>query len=81
MDANGNGASLFAGEYLSKKQFAAEIGKTERTVDRMVLQGDAPPITRIGRTALFRREAIRDWLLSREKGFTRASRKSRAGER
>ena len=30
MDATGNGTSLFAAEYLSKKQFAAEIGKTER---------------------------------------------------
>jgi len=57
--------TIFEG-YLTKKQFAAQIGKTERTVDRMALNGDGPPRTRIGRTTLCRIEGVLEWLRSRE---------------
>jgi len=53
-------------DYLTKKELAAELHKTVRTLDRMNLAGDGPPPTRIGRTTLYRRDAVLDWLRNRE---------------
>jgi predicted DNA-binding transcriptional regulator AlpA len=53
-------------EYLTKKELAEQLHKTVRTIDRMNLAGDGPPPTRLGRTTLYRREAVLDWLKSRE---------------
>jgi len=52
--------------YLPKAQLAEQLRRSIRTIDRMVLSGDAPPPTKIGRTTLYRREAVLEWLRSRE---------------
>jgi phage terminase Nu1 subunit (DNA packaging protein) len=70
--------SVLDADYFTKKQFATVIKKNMRTIDRMILQGCAPPITRIGRTAFFRRDAVRQWLLERETPV-RPNRKPRRG--
>jgi predicted DNA-binding transcriptional regulator AlpA len=67
-------------EYLTKTELAAQLHKTVRTIDRMNLAGDGPPPTRIGRTTLYRREAVIEWLRSREVLPTGAARK-RGGAR
>jgi hypothetical protein len=59
-------SSIFDG-YLTKKQLAQQIERTERTLDRMFLNGERPPRTKIGRTTLYRREAVLAWLRSQEK--------------
>ena len=59
-------ASGILSGYLTKKELAAELHKTVRTLDRMTLAGNGPPPTRIGRTTLYRRDAVLDWLKSRE---------------
>jgi|SRR5271166_3793515 len=64
-------------EYLTKAELAAQLHKTVRTIDRMNLAGDGPPPTRIGRTTLYRRAAVLDWLRSRE--VTRAGRAHKRG--
>jgi predicted DNA-binding transcriptional regulator AlpA len=53
-------------EYLTKRDLAVQLGRSTRTIDRMSLNGDGPPPTRIGRTTLYRREAVLQWLLDRE---------------
>jgi predicted DNA-binding transcriptional regulator AlpA len=53
-------------DYLTRQELAAQLHKTVRTIDRMTLAGDAPPPTRIGRTTLYRRDAVLAWLRSRE---------------
>jgi predicted DNA-binding transcriptional regulator AlpA len=53
-------------DYLTKNQLAEQLGRSIRTIDRMALSGDGPPRTRIGRTTLYRREAVLEWLRSRE---------------
>ena len=58
--------STILSEYLTKKELASQLHKTVRTIDRMNLAGDGPALTRLGRTSLFRREAVLDWLKSRE---------------
>ena len=52
--------------YLSTKQLSVDLGKSVRTLDRWALTGDGPPRTRIGRKTLYRREAVLQWLQSRE---------------
>lgn len=53
-------------DYLTKRDLAEQLGRSVRTVDRMALNGDGPPPTRIGRTTLYRRDAILKWLRDRE---------------
>jgi len=53
-------------DYLNKGELAREIRRTPRSLDRMILHGDGPPYIRLGNRKLFRREAVREWLLSRE---------------
>ncbi len=70
---------LFEG-YLTKEQLAAELGRSARTIDRWALSGQAPAPTHIGRTVLFRRDAVLEWLRSQEATPVRAARK-RGGAR
>jgi len=58
-------SSVLSG-YLTKTQLAEQLGRSVRTLDRMALSGDGPPRTKIGRTTLYRREAVLDWLRSQE---------------
>lgn len=62
-------------DYYDKPEFAESIGKSEKTVDRMITKGLAPPITRIGKTPYFRKDSVKDWLLKQEQRMpTRRSR-------
>ena len=72
--------SLVAEHYLTKPQLAGALSRTIRTIDRMTLHGDGPPATRIGRTILFRREAVLEWLRSRETPIRKGC-KARGGGR
>ena len=49
-------------DYLTKRELAEQLGMSVRTLDRMALNGDGPPLTRIGRTTLYRRDAVLKWL-------------------
>ena len=52
--------------YLSRQALAKGLGKSERTIQRWGNLRDAPPVVRLGRTAYYREESVRDWLLNRE---------------
>ena len=52
--------------YLTKRELAEQLGMSVRTVDRMALNGEGPPPTRIGRKTLYRRDAVLEWLRERE---------------
>jgi predicted DNA-binding transcriptional regulator AlpA len=58
--------SCILADYFTKQQLAAELGRTVRTLDRWLLRGDGPPKTPHGRDVLFRKEAVREWMRSRE---------------
>ncbi|MBF0561006.1 MAG: hypothetical protein HQL37_03100 [Alphaproteobacteria bacterium] len=57
--------------YLSEEQYAHQRGVSIRTCqrDRALRQG--PPYTLIGRQVYYRIEAVRAWMLSRERGAER----------
>ena len=58
-------------EYLTKSELATILRKSTRTLDRCDLTGDGPPKVQIGRTVLYRRESVAEWLRSCERRRTR----------
>ncbi len=52
-------------DYVDKFQLAAELKRTPRTVDRMVLRNGLPHV-QIGNRRLFRRASVLAWLTQRE---------------
>ena len=64
---------LRSGErFLTKRQFAALLQVTPRTVDRWLLDGELPPETRltIGGCVRFRPVALEQWINSRQNDMT-----------
>jgi hypothetical protein len=57
----------FLGDYLTEKQLAEELGRSVRHLKRWRAQGLGPPVTRIGRTAVYKIDSVRAWLESHEK--------------
>jgi len=53
-------------EYIDRATLAQRLGKTIRSIDRLLLNGDGPPHIKIGNRRLFRVEAVSQWLLSLE---------------
>src|SRR5438270_13268968 len=57
-------------EYLTPEQLAAELGVHKRTLDRWHASRVGPPRLTVGRRPLYRRDAVTDWLRSREQSFS-----------
>lgn len=53
--------------YLTKTQLAQSLGKSQRTLDRWHITGDGPPRVEIGRTVLYAKSSIEEWLKGRER--------------
>lgn len=56
--------------WLTRAQVAAEIGVSVDTLQRWETRRIGPPCVRIGRKVLYRADAFREWLISRERGVT-----------
>ena len=54
--------------YVSRREFATQLGKAERTIIRWEIQRRAPKKTKIGRTIYYSRKSIENWLKGREEG-------------
>jgi hypothetical protein len=52
--------------YVTEAELAKLRGVHERTVIRWRERGEGPPFAKIGKTILYRRGAVADWLRSRE---------------
>jgi predicted DNA-binding transcriptional regulator AlpA len=68
---NGNHAAI-SEEYVEPKALAAELGVSWRTLHRWHVERLGPPRVVVGRTVLYRRESVRQWLLSREESQPRS---------
>lgn len=60
-------------EFITRKQLGIELGQrmrdrpySEFTLMAWERNGYGPPVTRIGRDVVYRRQAVEDWLLSQE---------------
>jgi hypothetical protein len=67
-------------EYLTPAELADELGICKRTLDRWHASRTGPPRVTLGRRPLYRRDAVADWIRSRERNFgeDKASRPRRA---
>ena len=52
--------------YLSREEFARQVGKDVRTVIRWELQRRAPKRTKIGRSVYYSKRAVEQWLSEQE---------------
>lgn len=52
--------------WLSRQDVAVALGVSTDTLARWETRRDGPPCIRIGRKVLYRTEAVREWLVSRE---------------
>jgi len=53
-------------EYLTEPQLAAQLHVSTMTLKRWRALREAPPIVRLGRRILYRRDAVEKWLAGRE---------------
>ena len=72
MTDNTNPTPLLA-DYMTPEQLAAELNKSPRTIDRWARLRIGPPRTVIGKKPYYRREAVREWMLSKEREQVRAA--------
>ncbi|NHK27611.1 helix-turn-helix domain-containing protein [Parvularcula flava] len=61
-----NTESSLLSDYLTKRQLAAELGVTERTIGRWMRKAGGIPHTRIGGQLVFRIASVRSWIESHE---------------
>jgi len=65
-------AEPVANEFLTKRELAELCRCSERTLDRLLETGDAPPVTRLSsRRIIFHAPSAREWLSQRTVGKVR----------
>jgi hypothetical protein len=55
-------------DYQSEDELAEELDRSSRTLARWRAANTGPPYVEIGRQILYRRTAVAEWLLRRERG-------------
>lgn len=53
--------------WMTRRELAEALGVTEDTLGRWHTRRIGPPTVKIGRRALYRREAVREWMVTRER--------------
>lgn len=53
-------------ETLTIKEAAALVRVSRRHFHKLMADGEGPPVIRLGRRTIIRREALQQWLLNRE---------------
>jgi hypothetical protein len=64
--------------YISRKDLAAELGVWYETLIGWEKNGKGPPVTRIGRTAMYSRKSLQKWLDAQERDPAARSSKTNA---
>ena len=57
--------------WLTRRQVAEEVGVSVDTLERWENRRCGPPCVRLGRKVIYRADAFREWLVSRERGARR----------
>ena len=63
-------------DYIDKPALAAELKRTQRTLERWERLGIGPPVTRIERQVLYYIPSVQEWLRSRERKMPRERRRA-----
>ncbi len=53
-------------DYWTVPEFAEQMNRSKRTIERWCRIGEAPPITKIGREPLIKKSSAKAWLASLE---------------
>lgn len=61
-------AATLGGDLIDRVQLSAELGVSADTLCRWHGLRIGPPCSRVGKRMLYRREAVREWLVNRERG-------------
>jgi hypothetical protein len=64
--ANGASGVSVLSEYLTAEELAEQLKKSPRTLARWRRLNEGPPITKIGRQIVYRRQAVAGWLAGLE---------------
>lgn len=64
-------------DWMSRTELARTIGLTTDTLARWESRRIGPPCVRVGRTVLYRRGAVKDWLITQEEQKVAASKRGR----
>lgn len=70
---------VLSGHFVEPEALAAALGTSIRTLQRWHRLRQGPPRIVIGKRVLYRIEAVRDWLASRETNPAEAPRRRRGG--
>jgi hypothetical protein len=70
--AHGASPADFLNGFISEAEYAARRGVSLRTCQRDRQLRQAPPFVTIGKRVFYRVEAVRAWLLARERSLERA---------
>ena len=76
-----NEAAQVLDEYFTEAELATQLKRDVRSLRRWDQMRVGPPRTLLGRTVLYRKESVRDWLLTLEKGSVRGNSRRSAGRR
>jgi predicted site-specific integrase-resolvase len=68
-------AGALLGEWMSREELAAEIGISADTLQKWQSRRIGPPVTRIGRKVLYRRDSVRAWMIEQEQKPRTAARR------
>jgi hypothetical protein len=66
LDVRHDQPSIMAG-LVSETEYGRQLGKSSRTCQRDRQRGAAPPHVQVGRRIFYRIDAVRDWLVQRER--------------
>jgi len=58
--------TILEDEFFTREQLAEELHVTTRTIARWAVLRVGPPITRIGRSVLYRKSSVSAWLAAQE---------------
>ena len=72
--------SIFGSEYITPESLAKNLDISTRTLARWHVLRFGPPRTVVGRTILYRRDSVLEWLRTREDG-ARSNGRSRQSRR
>jgi hypothetical protein len=59
-------------EFLTKQELAVELRRNARTLDRWAALGVGPRRTYVGRSVLYRRASVKQWLAAQEQASRRS---------
>jgi hypothetical protein len=64
-------------DYLDRAACARMLGKSPRTLQLWERRREGPPVTYVGRRALYYVPSLRDWIREQERHMPRSSRRAR----